>query len=498
MSFELMQASIKKAEKYISENAPQVQKGKYRQRYHFMGQCGWINDPNGLIYFKGQYHFFYQFNPYSGFWSQMYWGHAVSSDLVHWTYLPIALGPSEEYDNHPEGGCFSGSAVIKDDKLYLIYTGTANHGNGFVQTQNVAFSEDGIHFTKYENNPVILPPADVPTDYFRDPKVWEHDGSYYLVCGAQRGGCAQALLYKSKDLYHWQYVNVLLESRGEWGYMWECPDFFSMKDKWVFMCSPMGCKERTTVYFVGDFDYHTGKFFYTVTGELDWGFDFYAPQTFVDGNGRRLMVGWANEWDWMPFWKDWGPTYQEGWCGSFSIPREVKMNDDLTLSTTPAQEIMSLRTNPAHLERVRVDHAETRLLAGDGIAFNVNFKIDMQNTTARQLQLLLRVDNARGLEVVCSFDFAHSEFRIDRSKGDNWSKGISRSPLKIDKNTMIDVEIFSDQSSVEIFINKGRIVHSMNIFADDHQSGIFVKTANDDGIVTLRDVNGYGLKSCFE
>lgn len=152
MSEKIMQAAIERAERCIAEKAPTVSSAPSRQRYHFMGPCGWINDPNGLIYFKGKYHFFYQFNPYSGFWSQMHWGHAVSDDLMHWEQLPVALAPSESYDDHPQGGCFSGSAIEKDGKLYLIYTGTANNGNGFEQTQNVAVSEDGIHFKKYEGD----------------------------------------------------------------------------------------------------------------------------------------------------------------------------------------------------------------------------------------------------------------------------------------------------------------------------------------------------------
>lgn len=116
-----------------------------RQKYHFMAETGWINDPNGLIYFKGKYHFFYQYNPYQSFWENMHWGHAVSDDLIHWEYLPVALAPSEPYEDHLKGGCFSGSAIEFDGKLYLIYTAATNHGNGFVQTQCVAYSEDGIH-----------------------------------------------------------------------------------------------------------------------------------------------------------------------------------------------------------------------------------------------------------------------------------------------------------------------------------------------------------------
>ena len=304
MSKELMIERIEKAQKEIEAKRETVQQGKFRQDYHFMAETGWINDPNGLIYFKGKYHFFYQYNPYSGFWDCMHWGHAVSEDMIHWEYLPLALAPSEVYDDHLKGGCFSGSAIEHDGKLFLIYTGTCNNGNGFEQAQCIAYSEDGIHFEKYEGNPVITAPEGVPTDLFRDPKVWKHDDIYYVVCGASKNGFAQARLYKSTDMFHWEFVNVLAESRGEWGYMWECPDFYPVGDKYVLMFSPMGGKERTSVYLVGDFDYDTGKFFYTISGEIDWGFDYYAPQSFLAPDGRRILVGWANAWDWMPFWKD--------------------------------------------------------------------------------------------------------------------------------------------------------------------------------------------------
>ena len=163
MSKELMIERIEKAQKEIEAKRETVQQGKFRQDYHFMAETGWINDPNGLIYFKGKYHFFYQYNPYSGFWDCMHWGHAVSEDMIHWEYLPLALAPSEVYDDHLKGGCFSGSAIEHDGKLFLIYTGTCNNGNGFEQAQCIAYSEDGIHFEKYEGNPVITAPEGVPT-----------------------------------------------------------------------------------------------------------------------------------------------------------------------------------------------------------------------------------------------------------------------------------------------------------------------------------------------
>lgn len=490
MSKETMQSAIDRAQHVIEQQASEVAKTAMRQRYHFMGPCGWINDPNGLIYYKGKYHFFYQFNPYSGFWSQMHWGHAVSDDLLHWEHLPVALAPSEIYDDHPQGGCFSGSAIEKDGDLYLVYTGTANNGNGFEQTQNVAVSVDGVHFSKCEGNPVIEPPEGVPHDFFRDPKVWEHEGLYYLVCGAQRDGRAQALLYRSKDLLHWEFFNVLFESRGEWGFMWECPDFFPLGDKWVFLCSPMGTGERTTVYFVGDFDYGTGSFTYTVTGEADWGFDFYAPQTFQDGNGRRIMVGWANGWDWMPFWKDWGPTWREGWCGSFAVPREVRMNDDLTLSIMPVDEISTLRSEMAVLPpTIRLGEESTTLRVGDGVAYELGFSIDLMQTGATSIHLNLRQHDDRAL--VVDFDLAHARMSVNRDKADEWSKGTSRSPLSVQGKEKLDVILLSDQSSMEIFVDGGRVVHSMNVFADNEHNGISMYAKNGDAV--LVDVKGYGL-----
>ena len=158
MSKALLNHNIAKAQLEIYRQKDFVKKGKMRQRYHFMPQTGWLNDPNGLIYFKGKYHFFFQYNPYSGFWDCMHWGHAVSDDLMHWDYLPLALAPSEEYDNYPKGGCFSGSAIEYDGKLCIMYTGTANYGNGIEQTQCLAFSEDGTHFKKYKGNPVLTAP----------------------------------------------------------------------------------------------------------------------------------------------------------------------------------------------------------------------------------------------------------------------------------------------------------------------------------------------------
>lgn len=491
MSQDLMQASIVAAQDYINHHSAQVGEGRMRQRYHFMGPCGWINDPNGLIYFRGEYHFFYQFNPFSPFWGKMYWGHATSTDLIEWKYLPIALAPSEPYDDHEQGGCFSGSAIEKDGKLYLLYTGSANLGEGLCQTQNIAISDDGIHFTKYSGNPVVSTPQGVPLDCFRDPKVWEHEGTYYMVCGAQRDGNAQALLYRSQDLFEWDFFNVLYESRGEWGTMWECPDFFRLGDRWVFMCSPVGAGKRKVVYFVGDFDYETGKFVSHVNDEIDWGPDFYAPQTFLAQDNRRIMVGWANGWEWMKDWKDWGPTYREGWCGSFGVPREIRIREDGMLSFTPVRELQEIRVGKSAVEHVSVlEHKSVAIYAGDGVSFELSFTIDLRETQASAVELLLR--KGEGKYTSCIFDLSSGLLRVDRNNADGWGTGVSTSSLNLHEKEKLDVRIFSDQSSLEIFVDECTCALSVNIFASSTQNEMEIRAVG--GTASIEEVVGYGLQ----
>ncbi|WP_077610286.1 glycoside hydrolase family 32 protein [Clostridium sp. Marseille-P2415] len=490
MSKELMQQNIEKAQCEIDCKKNIVKNGRMRQHYHFMPQTGWLNDPNGLIYFRGKYHFFFQHNPYSAFWDSMHWGHAVSDDMLHWEYLPLALVPSETYDNHQRGGCFSGSAVEHDGKLFLMFTGTTNEGKGFEQTQCIAYSEDGIHFEKYEGNPVLTAPEGIPADQFRDPKVWKHGDTYYMVCGASRDNRAQALLYRSKDMFHWTFFNVLAESRGEWGHMWECPDFYPMGDKYVLTFSPMGAGEHTSVYLVGDFDYETGKFNYYISGEIDWGFDYYAPQSFLAPDGRRIIVGWANEWEWMPLWKDWGPTYKEGWCGSFNIPREVRMMEDGTLQFLPIAEVETMREYSKQKDVLVVTEKETELAAGDGVCFELKFKIDLEKTDADKLEIDLRCGEGR--KTVCLFDFKKAEMSVNRNEADGWSKGISRSVMYLKGKMELDVHILSDRSSVEIFTNQYQNNHSNNIFAGVAQNQLKIRACG--GSVIIRDIEMYGLK----
>lgn len=493
MSLELMTQRIEKAQSEIERMKDTVKKGKMRQNYHFMPQTGWMNDPNGLIFFKGKYHYFFQYNPYHGFWDYMHWGHAVSEDLIHWEYLPLALAPSEIYDDHQHGGCFSGSAIEHEGKLFLMFTGTTNEGKGFEQSQCIAYSEDGIHFEKYSGNPVLRAPEGIPTDFFRDPKVWKHENTYYMVCGGNRGGMAQALLYKSEDMFHWEFFNVLAESRGEWGYMWECPDFYPVGDKYVLMFSPMGAGERTSVYLVGDFDYKTGKFLYNISGEIDWGFDFYAPQSFLSEDGRRIIVGWANAWDWMPFWKDWGPTYKEGWCGFYNIPREVQLAEDNTLKFIPVKELHALRKDERTIRNVAVTE-KIEISPADGTSYELLVELDLRKTTADKIHLELRSDGEKA--AFLTFNFKNREMEFDRSASDGWSTGKTRSCLLLKDEITMKIHIYVDRSSIEVFTDDYQTNHSCNVFAGEEQNKNYIYAEN--GEVYIKELHAWSLKKVMD
>ncbi len=298
--------------------------------YHFEPEKGWMNDPNGLCWFGRQYHAFFQYNPHAPHWDTMHWGHAVSDDLVHWHQVETALYPDQEYEN--EGGCFSGSAVEGDGQLHLFYTAVSSR---YGQAQAVAVSRDGAHFEKYPENPIIprspFCGADGRNADFRDPKVFWAFGKYCMVVGACDNGEGQILLYELADLKNWQYVNVLFRSDA-FGGTPECPDLFPLGDKWVLMFSAMKPKAASTVFLTGDFD---GEFF-TMESEsyCEFGPDFYAPQTFADGQGRRILIGW--------FYR-WGKELPEGatTAGALSIPRELRFREG-RLCNYPVQEARHL------------------------------------------------------------------------------------------------------------------------------------------------------------
>ena len=301
---------LNKARAYEAEHGAAISPAE-RPAYHMTPYVGWLNDPNGFSYYKGRYHQFYQYNPYDVRWAPMHWGHAVSTDLLHWEYLPCALAPDSPADNGP--GCFSGSATEMDDgKQLLMYTSVIaeKQPNGEmrdIQTQSIAIG-DGLNYEKPACNPVLTQ-KDLPEGFsrfdFRDPKIWrEADGTYsaVTVCLAEDGSGAAAL-FQSKDGFDWHFVTVLERCNNQYGKMWECPDFFPLDGKQVLMLGPMEMLPKgefhnghNVIAFIGSYDQATHTFTKENVQLMDGGIDFYATQTTLAPDGRRIMTAWLQTW----------------------------------------------------------------------------------------------------------------------------------------------------------------------------------------------------------
>lgn len=442
---------LEQANQAIQENQSNVEKGIYRQNYHFCPPVGWLNDPNGLIQFQDEYHMFYQFNPFQPHWAQMHWGHAKSKDMIHWEHLPVALAPSESYDDEMDGGCFSGTSIEKDGVLYLFYTGVAKENGKHIQTQNVAYSEDGIHFVKHTRNPIIeLDYPGTTPDMFRDPKVWEANGIYHMIIGASIQKKGNVLYYQSKDLIDWDLIGPLVDYEEDLGFMWECPDIFELDGKYVLLFSPMGMDGHTTVYFVGEMDYEAGKFIPEQFEKIDAGYDFYAPQTFLDHKNRRIMIGWQNGWEWMPGWKGFGPNAEaDGWCGSMSIPRVVHLQDN-KLSFQPIEELSDYTKEKHRDENVQVNaDGYTLPLVKESFLLTVNTQKLSENIT-------IRVKNEEGEEDLILLGKDRLTYDTKNNPDGKPKKEI---PFENDQ-----INIYYDSCSVEIFGENSGKVFSVNSY----------------------------------
>lgn len=443
-----------------------------------MGEYGWINDPNGFVQYKGSYHLFYQHYPYLPQWGPMHWGHARSRDLIKWEYLPIALAPDESYDS---GGCFSGSAVEKDGLLYLMYTGHVTTGpdtsNHYVQTQNLAVSEDGVRFVKYESNPVIglrQIPEGASLKDFRDPKVFERNGCYYVVIGSNDGrGRGQILLYRSSDLKAWTYVGVMAKGGEELGDNWECPDFFSIGESDFLMFSPQRMPPQgrdyhnlhSTVYMRGRWDEESGVFHSEGYTPMDQGFDFYAPQSALDDRGRRIVVGW------MDMWESEMPT-QNGhqWAGAMTLPREMVVEGG-QVRFRPVEEIESYREREFALRDVELDGETVLETRGDSYELEAVFDVGDAGGagSAERFGLKLRVGD--GEETALSYSPREGVFSLDRSRSGIGPGGVRETAVPL-CGGKLKLRAFVDRSSVEVFLQDGEKVMTARIYPGSGSLGI--------------------------
>lgn len=460
---------------------------EYRLNYHLMGEFGWINDPNGFIQFNGSYHVFYQHYPYSSFWGPMHWGHAVSEDLVKWRYLPIALTPDTEFD---KDGCFSGSSIEKDDKLNLIYTGhiytDVNKNSSYKQVQCIANSVDGINFTKLLASPIIdtdeIPDVISKKD-FRDPKVLKINETYYMVLGTTNDiGNGAVAIYKSTDLINWDFINILASSDGNMGVCWECPDLFNIEGNDALIVSPQYMKPQgndyhnlhSTLYMIGDLQIDKGTFKFKEYYPIDYGFDFYAPQTIIDHKGRRILIAW------MDMWESKMPTQDRGdnWAGAMTLPREVFYHKE-KLIFKPIQELTRYRKNEYKMQDIKIIGEKLLDITGESYEIIVTFQV----RNSSEFGIKLRVSENE--QTVLSYNVINNIFSFNRDKSGIGPMGIRNTEVKLIDN-MLKLQIFVDKCSVEVFINDGEKTMTGRIYPSADSTYIKLFSKDECNIVSLQ------------
>ena len=484
------------ARAYEKEEASKIPASS-RPIFHLTPWIGWMNDPNGFSYYHGQYHMFYQYHPYDTEWDAMHWGHAVSHDLLHWTHLPCVLAPESPYDSF---GCFSGSAMeLPDGRQLLMYTGVRKDG-GYkgkdYQTQCLAVG-DGLDYTKYEGNPV-LDASDLPADLcphdFRDPKMWRtKDGSYRCVIGARRmDKRGVLLLYGSEDGFSWHFESILAENDGRFGLMWECPDFFPLDGKDVLFVSPQDMlpegfeyhNGNGTVCQIGRFDEETKRFLPEHHQAIDYGIDFYAPQTILTPDGRRVMIGWMQNWDTCKM-----TGYEERpWFGQMTLPRELSIRSG-RLYQQPIRELSLYRGQKVEYKNVHVSDRKT-LPGIEGRSVEMDIRIRPEDAEKPYLKFIMYFAQDDKYYSMLSFRPHESLLKIDRKfSGSRRAYIHQRRCLVAQKNGEIHLHVILDRFSIEIFINDGEQVMTATILTDADARGISFES---DGQAVM-DITKYSL-----
>ena len=472
---------------------------KFRPIYHHTPAYGWMNDANGLVYKDGEYHLYFQYNPYGSKWGNMHWGHSVSKDLVHWTHEQPAIA------RDTMGHIFSGSCVVDHnntagfgkDAIIAFYTSHKGlPGNHQRQQQCIAYSLDnGRTYTKYEGNPVVTPFDGL--ENFRDPKVFWYapQNKWVMIVSADKN----MRFYESKDLKKWSYMSEWGAGYGPQPNQFECPDFFEMAvdgnaqhKKWVMIVNinpGFVYGGSGTMYFVGQFDGH--KFTCDTAPNdvkwLDWGKDHYATVTYSNTPGRIIAMPWMSNWQYANL----TPTQQ--FRSQNALPRELKLytadNGEQLVSAAPVRETEALRNKATDLGSFE---GEKQAKIDNEGAFELDF--DLQAGTADKCGV--EIANAKGEKVSIYYDVKAQRFVMDRAESGITEFGNKVEPHQLDnaqslkryKEVTVNyhnafalgtwapvpikadthhVQIFVDKSSVELFVDGGRIAMTNLVFPNE-------------------------------
>ena len=448
-----------------------------RMTYHIQPETGWVNDPNGLCQVNGTYHIFYQYDPFDADGIFKLWGHTSTRDFVHYQDWEPALYPDTDWDAH---GVYSGSAFVKNKTIHFFYTGNVklfdrddydyiNSGRG----SNVVHctSTDGIHISEKH---LVLANIDYPEDiscHVRDPKIIERDGAYYMVLGARdRESAGLVLVYRSTDLDNWTY-HGRITTKNTFGYMWECPDLFELDGKLVLICCPQGVAKDGVNFanvhqctaVVIDYDFREGDWemedasgFY----QVDRGCDFYAPQTFLDENGRRILIGWMG----IPDADYTNPTTEQGWQHALTLPRQLHLVGD-RITQTPIPELHALRKNERVYETIKAANA-----AGQEC-----FASEIQIAFSRCERAVVTLKEG----VTLTWD--GKMLTLDLG-----SYGSGRDSRAVCLESLRNVNIFLDHSALEIFVNDGEEIFTSRMYS---RNGAFSIAGDGEAKVTIWDLD---------
>ena len=463
-SFAPHEQALARAERGVAELAD-ARRDRWYPTFHVASPGGWINDPNGLCHFRGRWHAFYQLHPFSAQWGPMHWGHASSADLAHWRQEPVALAPSLVAER---AGVYSGSAVSgPDGRLHVFYTAHRwrnglNEDEGNLEVQCLATSADGVRF---EKRGVVVGNPDGLRD-FRDPKVWRQGDAWYMVVGRRApDGRGEIVLYASDDLTRWRPEGVIYRHPDPDVYMLECPDLFELAApggdrRWVLCFSAMGARPsghryrnfNNAGYLVGT--WRPGSPF-EPAGDfrpLDWGQNFYAPQTMEAPDGRRILMGWMSP--------NGGalPTQEDGWCGQLTVPRELALGPDGALHCAPARELDALWGPAREVGPLELGPNEELVVEKDLASGRVDLAIDLASSTAERAGLMLHATPDGGGTYV-AYDDQTGRVVLDRQAARVGERGYRAAPASAGRREL-RLQVLLDRGSVEVFVNDGEQVLS--------------------------------------
>ena len=473
--------------------------GQYRPRIHFTPKAHWMNDPNGMVYHDGIYHLFFQYHPYSSVWGPMHWGHATSTDMIHWKEQPIAIYPDSI------GTIFSGSAVVdknntsgfgKNGKAPLVAIFTQHNmegekaGKNNFQNQSIAYSNDnGMTWEKYTGNPVLKNPG--ITD-FRDPKVmWYEPQKKWIMTLATKD---HITFYASPDLKNWEKQSEFGKTIGAHGGVWECPDLFSFDDAgkkvWALIVNlnPGGPNGGSaTQYFLGDFDGKTFVPYKTDTKWLDYGPDEYAGVTWSNTGSRKIFLGWMSNWDYATI----VPT--ETWRSAMTIPRELKLKhvgNDMLIASEPVAELLSVQLKPSTVINNLAVPEKGLLVNTKGDA---KFPLRINLSTDETKDFSIVVSNTMGEELVIGFDKMANRYFIDRTKsgktGFKKEFAAKHTAPRFTNAAKMDMILVIDVSSVELFADGGLTAMTEIFFPNKPYTQIRVTSPEKLGIKKLECIH---------